>query len=93
MSTAQERYRSGQMRIVAASVRTKDGTTWTLAPPARHCHIQRTLTKESLINAEQGFQTNCGRFLTRKQALAVVRRNGQLKGELLGSVLTSEDLW
>ena len=41
----------------------------------------------------QGFLTTKNRFLTRKEALELVRSNGQLKGDLIGGVLTSEDLW
>jgi len=42
---------------------------------------------------EQGFLTTKNRFLTRKEALELVKSNGQLKKDLIGSVLTSEDLW
>jgi len=43
----------------------------------------------------QGFVDERGRFLTRKQAYAHVRRCGQplIDGEVRGSILTSEDLW
>lgn len=44
-------------------------------------------------NCVQGFLTNKNRFLTRKEALDLVRSNGQLKNKLIGGVLTSEDLW
>lgn len=39
-----------------------------------------------------GFITENGRFLTRRQALTYGRSIGQVK-KLIGSVLTSEDLW
>lgn len=42
---------------------------------------------------EQGFLTTKNRFLTRKEALELVKENGQLTKPLLGGVLTSEDLW
>ena len=41
----------------------------------------------------QGFLTTKNRFLTREEALILVRENGQLKQKTIGSVLTSEDLW
>jgi len=41
----------------------------------------------------QGFLTTKNRFLTRKESLELVKTNGQLKNELIGGVLTSEDLW
>lgn len=41
----------------------------------------------------QGFLTNKNRFLTRKEALELVKENGQLKQPLIGGMLTSEDLW
>jgi hypothetical protein len=41
----------------------------------------------------QGFLTTKNRFLTRSEALVLVKENGQLKKPLIGSILTSEDLW
>ena len=41
----------------------------------------------------QGFLTNKNRFLTRAEALELVKSNGQLTKPLLGGELTSEDLW
>jgi hypothetical protein len=41
----------------------------------------------------QGFLTTKNRFLTRKEALELVKENGQLTKPLIGDVLTSEDLW
>jgi len=42
---------------------------------------------------KQGFVTEDGKFLDRMETLVVVRMNGQLTKPLIGSVLTSEDLW
>ena len=44
-------------------------------------------------DCEQGFLTTKNRFLSRKEALVLVRETGQLKGDLIGGMLTSEDLW
>ena len=41
----------------------------------------------------QGFLTTKNRFLTRSEALELVKINGQLKKDLVGGILTSEDLW
>ena len=41
----------------------------------------------------QGFLTTKNRFLNRDEALELVKNNGQLTKPLLGSELTSEDLW
>jgi hypothetical protein len=40
----------------------------------------------------QGFITETGQYMSRKQALCQARRMGQVN-ELIGSILTSEDLW
>jgi hypothetical protein len=40
-----------------------------------------------------GFLTSKNRFLTREEALELVLENGQLKGDIIGGMLTSEDLW
>lgn len=41
----------------------------------------------------QGFLTSYGRFVDRKEGERIARECGQVTGNLLGSVLTSEDLW
>lgn len=41
----------------------------------------------------QGFLTNKNRFLDRKEALELVKTNGQLTKSIIGGTLTSEDLW
>jgi hypothetical protein len=63
----------------------------------RHSCIMQQYSKGYWVDFKdtevQGFLTNKNRFLTRKQALELVRENGQLIGKLIGGVLTSEDLW
>lgn len=44
-------------------------------------------------NCTQGFLTSKNRFLTRSEALNLVKENGQLTSPLIGGELTSEDLW
>ena len=41
----------------------------------------------------QGFLTTKNRFLTRTEALELVIQTGQLKNDIIGGELTSEDLW
>lgn len=77
------------------------GKIWSLPQPFRHHHIIRTIcyldSNVDHVDAhgeDQGFLDASGRYLTRKQAEVSAGLNGQIKGEqLIGSVLTSEDLW
>lgn len=47
-----------------------------------------------LKDGEQGFVTDTGEFLNRKQAfLHAIRSKQQFIREITGGVLTSEDLW
>jgi hypothetical protein len=55
-----------------------------------HAHIE---TGDYSILGEQGFVTSTGEFLTREEAEVQARACGQLTKPLIGSVLTSEDLW
>ena len=41
---------------------------------------------------DQGFYTSKGRFVTREEGLLIARKAGQVD-EILGGVLTSEDLY
>ncbi len=85
------------MKIKAAAVRV-DRKVYTLPPPGRHNDVLRLIwevTGKRVPNhKEQGFVTECGRFLNRKQAGVVARRAGQideLQWPHMG--LNSEDLW
>lgn len=44
-------------------------------------------------NCVQGFLTTKNRFLTRSEALKLVRATEQLSKPMIGGELTSEDLW
>jgi hypothetical protein len=59
----------------------------------RHSCIFETMPEGTVHGCTQGFLTNKNRFLTRKEGLELVKTNGQLKDDLIGGVLTSEDLW
>ena len=60
----------------------------------RHCDIRDRFPGEvDMSPSAQGFYTSKGRFVTRKEAELIARECGQITGNLLGSVLTSEDLY
>lgn len=60
----------------------------------RHCDIRdRFLGELQTSPSAHGFLTSKGRFVSRGEAEAIARLCGQLKKELIGSVLTSEDLY
>lgn len=67
--------------------------------PERHYHVMRAILHETDMERipnghDQGFLTECGIFVRRKPAEHIARDAGQLKGgSMIGSVLTSEDLW
>ena len=66
-----------------------------MSKPFRHndlIHALR-LIDHTTGHAEQGFVTSAGDYFNRKDAEAQERKAGRLSKRLLGSVLTSEDLW
>ncbi len=86
-----------QRRVYAAAGRSSDGRIWAVPPPGRHDKVIRLIYDELGIfesqRAEQGFVDQEGVFMTRAKALIVARASGQVTDKLLGSILTSEDLW
>lgn len=86
-----------KLRIATAAVLVGD-RVYTLPRPARHCDVMQLIvleTGERVPNdAEQGFLTECERFLRRKPAETVARRAGQVKAVKWPHLgLNSEDLW
>lgn len=85
-------------QIVGVAIRLIGGEVVSLPAPARHVDVIRKIHAEApewrmRQGDEQGFMWG-DRFVTRRQALAIVKRNGQLTKPLIGGgVLTSEDLW
>jgi len=83
------------MKLVASAIRLKDGRVFTgkrhsdAFASARTAGVSRT----EELSAEQGFVSKNGIFLDRQWALEMLVETGQIKLPLLGSVLTSEDLW
>ncbi len=84
------------------------GRIWSLPRPYRHHHIMRTIlwlveefgeyTKEKAerfaSGDDQGFLDDTGKYYTRQEAEVIARQCNQIKnGEIIGGVLTSEDLW
>lgn len=88
--------------IATAAIRVEHtGAVWTLPRPARH-HVLIQAYHQAhrghgaylpITTSSQGFVTSKGRFVDRAEAERIARAAGQVKGELIGSELTSEDLW
>lgn len=91
--------------IVAAAILDPYGVVRSIAPPARHAHIDRAMAGCGYPRVE-GFVDDRGAFLTRTAAMHIARSCGQLKprnqpGDPVGakprlptgSKLYSEDLW
>lgn len=78
-----------------------DDVIYIYASPKRHhdvLHLMHALGIECDGTEEQGFYTNQGTFLDRKQAFYVAAYNGQLNrdpdpSKYQGNELFSEDLW
>lgn len=86
-----------------------DGEVWTLPRPARHhvllyawgmAHWRagNGITgsggpAQVPDDAEEGFVTSTGRFVTREEALTIALAAGQVGEVRKADVLTSEDLW
>jgi hypothetical protein len=69
------------LRVETAAVRTDDGVIHTLPRPARHWHVMKACEAKGcgyIRQDMQGFVLNNGRFATRRAALSVAIRAGQL---------------
>lgn len=62
-------------------------------PSAGHSYLGANLEAPHWDRCIQGFLTTKNRFLTRAEALELVLSTKQLDKPLIGSELTSEDLW
>ncbi len=74
------------------------GKIYALERPNRHHNVIAFIGEETgwrlcQHDSKQGFLTNRGRFVDRKEAEVIARNCGQVTGELIGSILTSEDMW
>ena len=65
-------------RIDCSAVRSTDGQVWT---GKRHHHCMKTILQAGLkiSHGDQGFVTMSGRYVSRKEAAALVLRTGQCK--------------
>jgi len=82
-----------KLEIVASAIK-RDEYIWFLMAPARHHNVMEMMIKGGEEDAEgvQGFVNERGYFLDRFEALLYARAIGQVT-TIIGSVLTSEDLW
>lgn len=91
------------MLIKAAAIKTVDGEVWSVPAPGRHHNVIWVLrdfgySLGRISYGEEGFVTDDDRFVTRAEALAIARANGQLieehraLAEKLGE-LYSEFVW
>ncbi len=88
-------------KITCVAIRFQ-GTVYSLPAPNRHNDVIRHIVETTGVDAvnvmgeDQGFLDETGRYLTRRQALGVAGREGQLKEGALGprlGRLFSEDVW
>lgn len=85
--------------LTHVACRDTEGRIWSLPRPFRHHDVLRVMREYGATEDEdnpfsQGFLDESGRYLHRKAAYLSAVANGQIKGgKLIGSVLTSEDLW
>ena len=64
--------------------------------PGRHHHVAWFLGSHGVDHPDQGFITNTGRFVDRKEGCIIARDAGQLEGRTKTGgehTLYSEDLW
>lgn len=82
-------------KIECAAIKHK-GKVYSMPRPYRHCDIVNFICEELNTNfvgsKGQGFITSTGKFVDRKEAEKIARESLQIN-KMIGSVLTSEDLW
>ena len=96
-----EEKETERLQVVRAAIRIETPfgeIPFSLAQPKRHFEIIEELRLRGydgpVQGDRQGFILSDGRFVMRLAAYSVARRAGQIRrGELIGSILTSEDLW
>jgi len=83
------------MKLVASALRLQNGRIFTgkRHPDARTKAYESNVDRLEVIKAEQGFVSEDGSFFTREAALEMLLETKQITLPLIGSVLTSEDLW
>ena len=88
------------MKIVAAAIKDKTGTVYSLQPPNRHHDIIWQCGVAGHDGSVQGFLTDEGKFVDREEAMVIARAANQLIDRPAGPAsgnqstkLFSEDLW
>lgn len=79
--------------IYGPAIRTKDGIIWALPKPLRHSDIILRMGRNGYRQVEgdvQGFLHINNTFLTREETQSLLEIKDE---EMIGSILTSEDLW
>lgn len=75
----------------------QDDTIYCLPKPFRHHDVIRTMVDvcklPKPVTGEQGFMTNDGDFVDRKEALEIAFSCGQVEEPIAPPNLFSEDLW
>jgi len=90
-------------RIEQAAIRW-EGKVYTAPRPARHgdvfkanCEVVNGIVRGKILGGEQGFVTDAGRFVNRKEAYQIATSQGQVTerrpGGYDGNDLYTEDLW
>jgi len=87
-------------RIIAVAIRMygPDGTELyvTLPPPARHdtiLHPLHHINNVIVLPDDQGFITDTGRFVGRREAAKIATAAGQVEEMTVPGYLFSEDVW
>lgn len=85
--------------IAAVAMRSQEGDLWTEVPPARHHDLINQMVANCqscavIANAEQGFYTNKGEFVTRERGMEIALAAGQVVNpEPALAALFSENMW
>ncbi len=95
-----KKYAQTQETIVGSAVKLSDGRVYSVPKPGRHGHVF-VMFKEMRERGDgvpkegqiQGFVTNTGRFVDRKEGAELALSNGQIKKLNWPPDLYSEDLW
>jgi len=89
------------LQVSQAAIQHQDGTVFTVPRPGRHGNVFQLMLAERGLGAYkgsiQGFVTNLGQFVTRKEAAQIAFREKQYKPEQMPDepqqTLMTEDLW
>ena len=94
------RERRAPLWVAGAAVGDGRCVVVSLPPPGRHFEVMAKAARKHSDDdirkwghGRQGFVDQHGRWLSRADAEEVARAAGQLRGSIIGGVLTSEDLW